>query len=278
MMTFEEFKALAMNPPYTYEPAVYRIDVFRIQESDNGKSYFSINPEEDIRESLSRIDDISETFADADEREYYPTYQVCKPESFILPTFEDARHFIQSGRISNDDYRSIFCIHVYELPFGKDVISDLCKREWVFDGECNFINQSVCSSLLEDLDTQEGYFWGRPKESIRFRPGDIVEVHDREKDSVSLAVVVSLRNTIEYCWKEYLNVGAECGCEGVGEDNALENYWQYACDDCYEVIDFSGVQSYPCTTDVYSPRFPISDDIRSVVDNIVVSKTASFGC
>ena len=262
MMTFEEFKALAMNPPYTYEPAVYRIDVFRIKEPDNGKSCFSINPGEDIRESLSRIDDIPETFADVDYREYYPTYQVCKSESFILPTFEDARHFIQSGRISNDDYRPIYCIHVYELPFGKDVIFD----------------QSACSSLLEDLDKPEGHFWGRPKESIRFKPGDIVEVHDREKDSVCLAVVVSLRNTIEYCWKEYLNVVAECECEGVGEDNALENYWQYACDDWYEVIDFSSVQSYPCTTDVYSPRFPIPDNIRSVFDNIVVSKPASFGC
>lgn len=41
MMTFEEFKALAMNPPYTYEPAVYRIDIFRIQESNKSKSCFN---------------------------------------------------------------------------------------------------------------------------------------------------------------------------------------------------------------------------------------------
>ena len=30
-MTFEEFKRLALNPPYNYEPSVYRVDVFRIQ-------------------------------------------------------------------------------------------------------------------------------------------------------------------------------------------------------------------------------------------------------
>lgn len=264
-MTFEEFKALAMKPPYKYEPAVYRIDVFRIKEPDNGKSCFSINQGEDIRESLSRIDDIPETFADADYREYYPTYQVCKSESFILPTFEDARHFIQSGRISNDDYRSIFCIHVYELPFGKDVISDLCKREWVFDGECNFINQSVCSSLLEDLDTQEGHFWGRPKESIRFRPGDIVEVHDREKGVVRLAVVVSLHNDIETCWSYYQDTVKLCEIEGLHTEDADKNYSLYASDDCYGVVDgldYNENHSFPYTVDVFAPRFPIPDDIR----------------
>lgn len=264
-MTFEEFNALAMNPPYTYEPAVYRIDVFRVQEPDNGKSCFSINPWEDIRETLSRIDDIPETFADADYREYYPTYRVCKSESFILPTIEDARQFIQSGRISNDDYRPIFCIHVYELPFGKDVISDLCKREWVFDGEFNLVNQSACSSLLEDLDKPEGHFWGRPKESIHFRPGDIVEVHDRIKGTVRLAVVVSLHNDIDTCWRDYQDTVKLCEIEGIGVEFADDNYSRYACDDCIGVVDGPDPikdHSCPYTTDVFAPRFPIPAELR----------------
>lgn len=269
MKSFESFRSLAINHPCTVEPSVYRVDVFRI----NGP--VDKMPCRNLSLGLFNVHVHGD---DRDDAEYYPEYNVCKAQSFVMPTFEDAKEFIQSGRISIDDDRPVYCIHIYELPFGKDVISDLCKREWGFDGNCSIINQSVCSSLLEDLDTPEGHFWGRPKETIRFKPGDIVEVHDRKKDSVRLAVVVSLRNTIEYCWNEYLNVVAECECEGVGEDNALGNYWKYACDDCYEVIDFSGVQSCPCTTDVHSPRFPVPDDIRSAFDNIVVSKPASFGC
>ena len=264
MMTFEEFKALAMNPPYTYEPAVYRIDVYRIVERDSGMSCLTILPEDDITEVFSRLDDSSET-SDNYEREYYPEYRVCKSQSFVLPTFEDAMRFIKDDCMLSDDYRQVYCIHISELPFGKDVASNLCKREWVFDGECNLVNQSACSSLLEDLDKPEGHFWGRPKESIRFKPGDIVEVHDREKGVVRLAVVVSLHNDIDTCWRDYQETIKLCVIEGLHAEDADKNYSLYACDDCYGVVDGPDPiedYSYPYTTDVFAPRFPISEKLR----------------
>lgn len=263
MMTYEEFKAVAMNPPYTPEPSVYRIDVYRIIKPDNGKSCFTIYPDEDISEALSRIDDIPDE--PDEDREYYPEFKVCKSESFIMHTFEDAQRFLHSEAISKEDYRPLYCIRIYELPFGKDVVNDLCKREWVFDSELNLVNQSACSSLLEDLDKPEGHFWGRTKESIRFRPGDIVEVHDRENGVVRLAVVVSLHNDIDTCWRDYQETVRLCEIEGIGVEFADDNYSCYASDDCYGVVDepdSNDNHSYPYTTDVFAPRFPIPDEQR----------------
>ncbi len=39
-MTFEEFKGLALNPPFSEERSVYRIDVFRIVEQEDGVDYY----------------------------------------------------------------------------------------------------------------------------------------------------------------------------------------------------------------------------------------------
>lgn len=263
-MTFEEFKKLALNLPYNYEPSVYRVDVFRIRGTENGKSCLTIYPEEDLRECFSRIDYIHEK-SDENEPEYYPEYKVCKAQSILMPTFEDAKRLIHSEEISKD-YRPIYCIHIYELPFGKDVISDLCKREWVFDRKGNLLEQSVCSSLMEDLDKPEGHFWGRPKNSIRFKPGDIVEVHDKENGVVRLGVVVSLHNDIDICWRDYQDTVRLCEIEGLHTEDADKNYSLYACDDCYGVVyslNSHENKSYPYTTDVFAPRFPISKELRT---------------
>ena len=263
-MTFEEFKKLALNPPYNYEPSVYRVDVFRIRGTENGESCLTIYPEENLRECFSRIDYIHEK-SDENELEYYPEYKVCKAQSFLMPTFEDAKLLIHSEEISKDDYRPIYCIHIYEFPFGKDVISDLCKREWVFDCKGNLLEQSVCSSLMEDLDKPEGHFRGRQKDSIRFKPGEIVEVHDKENGVVRLAIVLALCNDIESCWSEYQKVIENCKAEGLSEEDADNNYWLYACDDCYGVVygpNSHENHSYPYTTDVFAPRFPIPENLK----------------
>lgn len=263
-MTFEEFKRLALNPPYNYEPSVYRVDVFRIQGTDNVKSCLTIYPEEDLRKCFSRIDYIHEK-SDENDQEYYPEYKVCKAQSFLMPTFEDAKRLIHSEEIFNDDYRPIYCIHIYELPFGKDVISDLCKCEWVFDCKGNLLEQSVCSSLMEDLDKPEGHFRGRPKDSIRFKPGDIVEVHDKENGVVRLAIVLTLCNDIGNCWSEDQKVIESCKEEGLSEENADNNYWLYACDDSYYVGYDSELEygpSFPRTTDVFAPRFKIPENLK----------------
>ncbi len=277
-MTFEEFKKLALNPPYNYELSVYRVDVFRIQGTDNGKSCLTIYPEENLRECFPRIYYIHEQ-SDENEHEYYPEYKVCKAQSFLMPTFEEAKRLIHSKEISKDDYRPIYCTHVYELPFGKDVISDLCKREWVFDCKGNLLEQSVCSSLMEDLDKPEGLFRGRPKNSIRFKPGDIVEVHDKEKGVVKLAIVLAQCNDIESCWREFRKVIECCKADGISEEYADNNYWLYACDDCYYVgydSEHEYGTSFPYTTSVFAPRFPIPENIKKRLYDYYEKTLVSF--
>lgn len=94
-MTFEEFKRLALNLPYNYEPSAYRVDDFRIQGTENGKSCLTIYPEENLRGCFSQIDSFCEKL-DENEPEYYPEYKVCKTQSFLMPTFEDAKRLIHS--------------------------------------------------------------------------------------------------------------------------------------------------------------------------------------
>lgn len=261
-MTYDEFKKRAINPVYTEEPAVYRVDIFRIVNPNGNKLAWVLSADEDINSLLqSSLNDDS-----ISAPQYYPQYRVNKSESYIFPTFEDAKKFVQSDDLNQYNTDDIYCIRVYELPFGRDVISDCCKREWIFDASGVLIEQSVCSSLLEDLDKSEGCFWGRPENLVRFKPGDIVEVHDRERDVVRLAIVVSLCNDIDYCWKEYQKVIATCQSEGVGAENVDHNYWLYASDDCYCVAFGSECPeelAYANTTDVFSPRFPIPDDLRN---------------
>ena len=262
-MTYEEFKDRALNPVYTVEPSIYRVDIFRIVDPNGNKLTDVLAAEDDINHSLeSDLKQIDESEGTV----YYPQYKVNKSESYIFPTFDDAIRFINSEIVSSDNNNQIFCIGVHELPFGKNVISDCCKREWVFDCEGNILEQSVCSSLMEDLDKPEGNFWGRPKNSIRFKLGEIVEVFDKERWEVRLAVIVALLNDIDSCWSEYQKVMATCELEGVGTEKADSNYWLYAGNDCYSVAygtDFPNDCGYANTTDVFIPHFSIPDELRT---------------
>ena len=51
----------------------------------------------------------------------------------------------------------------------------------------------------------------------------------------------------------------------IVEENADDNYWLYACNDCYYVGYDSELEygtSFPRTTDLFAPRFPIPDNLR----------------
>ena len=262
-MTYEEFKNRALNPIYTVEPAVYRVDIFRIVNPDGNMLAYVLGADDDINHILES--DLKQIY-EIENKAYYPRYKVYKSDSYIFPTFDNAIRFLQSDKVTRHYGDIIFCIKVYELPFGKNVISDCCKRKWIFDENGNLIEQSACSSLFEDLDKIEGHFWGRSDSSLHFKPGDIVEVLNKGRGEVRLAVIVSLLNDIDSCWREYQKVVATCELEGVGTDNADSNYWLNAHDDCYYLVfgskrpdDFS----YINTTDVFTPHFPIPAELRN---------------
>lgn len=124
------------------------------------------------------------------------------------------------------------------------------RRLWVYNRHGQLVSQSVCSTVIEDLNTPFAKFRGRDD---AFSPGDVVEVYDRDKDTVTVGVVVRSPRTIEQCWEVRKIVEKVCVNEGVGAEHTDDNYWLYANEDCYCVVTgsyFKHQHSFPRATDV----------------------------
>ena len=232
-MTFEEFKKLALNPPYIEQESVYRVDVHRF-----------VNRREDATDVMEFEVKLCQSFMYTDRQ----TVQR------MLPRFIHKEYLNQQ----------LYALYIYQLPVNKDVSNNLYQRLWVYDRNGNLNAQSMSTTLIEDLDTSAAKFRGREAESIRFRPGDIVEVYDRDNSIVRLGVVVKQPPTIHQCWGMREEVERACIAEGIGTENTDANYWLYAADDCYCIMFISdSALSYPHTIDVFTPMYPISDKLRN---------------
>ena len=149
-MTFEEFKKLALEPPYIEQESVYRVDVHSYIKS-------------------------------AQERAVNGTqFEVRCNQSFVFSDMSSAQYKL--GQIIGDEKLKdkLYAVYIYQLPIGKDISNDLYQRLWVYDRLGNLNGQSHCTSILEDLEHPSAKFRGHEVESIRFTPGDIVEVYDRD--------------------------------------------------------------------------------------------------
>lgn len=231
-MTFDEFKALALNQPYIDRQCVYRVDMHRY-----------IKRQKDAK-------DVTE-------------FEVRLCQSFMYTDWQSVQkripYFIHGERYNEQ----LYALYIYELPLNCDVSCDQYQRLWVYDRNGNLSARSMCSTLLEELGCQCAKFRGHDSGSVLFNPGDIVEVYDHRKDQVRLGVVIKQPPTIEQCWDMRNEVKKACIAEGVGVENTDDNYWLYGIDDCYCVmLDQDFDLSYPCTTDVFSPTYPISDRLR----------------
>lgn len=226
-MTFDEFKALALNPPYIVAKCVYRVDMHRY-----------IKQQKDAR-------DVTE-------------FEVRLCRSFMYDDWQLIQRLLQ--RFINRGYfnSQLYALYVYQLPIHKDVPFGLYQRLWVYDSLGNLNAQTMCTSLIEEIDHTSAKFRGYEAGSIRFRPGDIVEVYDRDKNQVSLGVVVKQPPTIEQCWEMHKEVEKACIIEGVGIEYADDNYWLYACDDCYTVVFENKEVKSVQTWDVFMPMLPVS--------------------
>lgn len=231
-MIFEEFKSLALNPPYIDRPCIYRVDTHRYTNQKKDAS--------DVMEYAVRLCD-SVMYADWDTVER------------VLPGF-----------IHNEFFnKGLYAIYIYQLPINIDVSYNQYQRLWVYDREGNLSAHSICSALIEDLDTSSAKFRGRDAESIHFNVGDIVEVYDRDEGKVRLGVVMKQPPTIEQCWATRKEVEKECIAEGIDVCMTDENYWRYSMDDCYWIVYGQGCEmSDHHTTDIFYPMSPISDRLR----------------
>lgn len=231
-MTFDEFKDMALNPPYIDSRCVYRVDIHRY-----------INHLKDATDDME--------------------YEVKLCQSFMYTEWQRIQKMIPQF-IHHERYNEqLYALYIYQLPVNTDVSDNLYQRLWVYDRNGNLIAQSMCTTLMEELDTSSAKFRGRDSESIHFKPGDVVEIYDRENDRVRLGVVIKHPPTIEQCWEMRKEVEKACIAEGIGAGKTDDNYWLYASDDCYCVVYGPDCElSYPQTTDVFPIMYPISDKLR----------------
>lgn len=238
-MTFDEFKALALKPPYIDQESIYRVDI-----------HCSI-PTADAQAQQSQ-------------------FMVKPTESYVFPDLESAesklRQTISSGELTD----KLYAVYIYQLPIGKNIACGSYQRLWVYDYNGKLNGQSRCSSIVEDLDHPSAKFRGHDAESIRFKPGDIVEVYDREKSAVFLATVIEPPFTIEQCWQERDFVEVSCIVDGLGVEATDDNYWLYADSDCYGVVngsDYENNSLNPRSYDIFTPSLPLTPEICQRFDD-----------
>lgn len=235
-MTFEEFKALALNPPYIDRHCVYRVDMHRY---------------------VKRFKDAKDV----------TEFEVRLCQSFMYDDWQGVQkripYFIHGERYNEQ----LYALYIYELPLNCDVSIGQYQRLWVYERNGNLNTQSICSTLFEDLDCQCAKFRGHDVGSIRFNPGDVVEVYDRENNQVRLGIVIKQPPTIEQCWEMRKHVEKACIAEGISPDKTDDNYWLYAIDDCFCVAFGPDSElSYPRSIDVFTPMYPISNCLNQYFD------------
>ena len=234
-MTFEEFRKLALTPPYIEQECVYRVDV-------HCNSHFP----------WERLSDKTQ-------------YKVRLTESFIYLSLDNAENKMKELI----ERPGLYATYIYQLPIGKNISYDLYQRLWVYDRFGNLNGQSCCTAMKEDLNHPSAKFRGHDANSIRFKPGDIVEIYNRETESVHIAIVTASPLTIDQCWKEHVWTEEICKKEGRGYQNVDENYPLYDTDNGYFVIfdpDHS-VPKHAVSYNVFKPQQPISENVSNQLND-----------
>ena len=232
-MKFEEFKKLALNPEYPENECIYRVDV------------------------LSVKDPLKEIF----EKKYF---SVEIAQRFFYLDKEAAESKVTQIGTSNSYNTRIYAMFIYELPINKDVSSDQFQRIWSSDRFGSLVSHSYATEVIDDIEHPSAKYRGRDKEAIRFKPGEIVKVYDREHEIVASGIVAKTPLSIKECWKKLKQMEKECVAEGLPTERANENYWLYAIDDSYLVLLPNHFPSSltPRSWEVFPITFPVSNILR----------------
>lgn len=224
-LTYEQFKALAEQEPDMNADCVYELTCYEIDDP---------------------------------EKPLYPKFSIYRVSStFMFRAKEETEaymHGIVSGNKKeqiNISKETIYCFYINRVLL--DGSASMHDLTWLYDSTGMLLDWQYLPRNGEHVGDDRHYYFGRPKERIRFHKGDIVEVS--MYDEVHLAVVVSEEPDIDWCWRLY------------GRCMANKRFPYYSCDD----TDFSatvvtgpdyGWHEHVSPLNMMKPRFPILGDLR----------------
>ena len=165
-MTFEEYKKLAENPPFSDAPAIFKVEVYVI-DSCGSKKYY--------RKTMSEPWKYSEIYC---------------------LTLEEAKQCLHNemDQIEYDKY----CAYIFQIPINENIHFTYYDRAWLYDHNGNLIDQSYCPY---NINEEHFPFRGRPEYAIRFKRGDIVELLNDYCDESKFVIVYSTPPNIETAYK-----------------------------------------------------------------------------
>lgn len=244
VVTFEEFKELALNPPRRNEETLFEVIEYDVKDLPERK------------------------------RSHYPKFDVRNYRVGIAHSLSEAEVLmhkaIERTKIYNDE---IYCFHIKEYPVG-----ELMSFHWsdhgvswkLYDSKGQLLDKTYCSDLERDHGTKYGHYRGRPKESLRFREGEIIEVLDG--DEVRLAVAAGSPLTIEWHWNLRERIKSKKGIiidkgrdkAELTDDEIEKAYISDSGDDQIPVIDGPSYDTHNHihTLNIMPLRYPLSKRLR----------------
>lgn len=221
-MDFETFRKLAIFPPTKLFNTVYVVEAYLAPFRPN------------------------------DNAAPYPFFHLYKQTLGFFDFQEDAELAVLEYARSHR--QALYCFYINEFP--KDCSLDVTEpsdeafSRRLFGADGRLLEKSVCSNLSRDIRSDYGIFRGREPDTVRFRPGDIVEFRDGWE--VRLGIVTASVPSIARCYETCLSID---GCTDLLLDSS---------DDQYTILDITdGQHSHVSPLNVMLPGFPVSCDLKA---------------
>jgi len=159
------------------------------------------------------------------------------------PALDDAQNLLAGSVAERDDnFSRIHSYTILELPQDKDLFMHISLAKYIYDSKGRLLESRTISNDCED----DCVFEGRDPETLRFKPGDIVEVHDECENIIRLGVIVGLPPTKE--WAAARNTSS------FHLDDSDDSYWVVYPDNPLSNLDCS-------PANVYAPVLPIHQNV-----------------
>lgn len=244
-MTYEEFRQIACNRPHPDTPGFYKLEWF---VCENEKSYMP-------------------TSVDGGNIWSFKGRLVWGPKLYeYYPTFE-AAHSAMMAKIGLPD---VYSFRLSKLGYGPLGMNDFYIHFSLYDANGEEYLKSVCSSYHYNQSGLAGKFLGRDEETVRFSPGDIVQISRLDPDTMylreTLGVVAGQPRSVDDFWESYQISVKENG-ECKADKEWFEEPSLCGSDDDEYFIQFGPYEPDMCnfmfcnSMEIKFPSFPVPDNI-----------------